>query len=67
MAICRLLRGFIFKTGPPGLIGREVLADMLGIRGDCTARAPPGVRPKLEENERERRREREKVNHYFRV
>ena len=48
-------------TGPPGLIGREVLADVLGKRGDCTARAEAGVRPKLErEGERERESVRER-------
>ena len=46
-AICSRVRGVIFSTGPPGLMGREVLADMLGIRGDWTARGAAGTRPKL--------------------
>ena len=34
--------------GPPGLMGRRVLALLLGIRGEETERGPPGARPKLE-------------------
>ena len=45
-------------TGPPGVIEREALADMLGIRGDCTTNGEAGTRPKLRERERERERER---------
>ena len=69
-AIWSIERGFIFMTAPPGLMLREVLTVMLGIRGDCTTSAEPGTRPKLErcrkikshERERERGRgERERV------
>ena len=34
-------------AGPPGLMGRDVLAEKLGIRGDWTARGEAGTRPKL--------------------
>ena len=58
-AIWSMPRGVIFNTAPPGLMASEVLADMLGIRGDWTAKVEAGERPKLGGEEREREKEEE--------